>query len=161
MTSWHQRPSRSKSEAKGIDREAVTRLGYPLLFHWSVLLVAFGVFVFTAVNHAVLPLVVSVLFLVWAGVSRLWSWWSLRGVCYQLSLSQTKVFSGDGIELGLKVSNPKRLFLPWLEVEVELPVRLVTGRLKTTSPYARERLRWATSVSGSQELRWKHSLECK
>lgn len=102
-----------------------------------------------------------VIFLALAGVSWLWSWYSLKKVSCRLTLGKSRAFPGDKLELTFEVGNNKNLFLSWLETEIELPHRLVTGKLKTASPYIRERFRWTTSVSGRQHLIWKDSLECR
>ncbi len=146
----------------GASNQGVTiGLGYPVTFHWLALLVVLGLLFFSAIQQIVPLLVVTVFVFVLATVSWLWSWRALQKVSYQLTLSQSRVFPGEKIDLTFGVANSKWLFLPWLEIEAELPYRLVTGRVKTPSPYARERLRWTTSVSGQQRVRWKHLLECK
>lgn len=158
-TSWQPYPSRSKSKTS---RQGITiSLGYPILFHWLALAAVLGLLLFSAVQHIVPLLAITVFLLVLAMVSWLWSWRSLQQLSCQLTLSQNRVFPGEKMDLIFEVANSKWLFLPWLEIGVELPYRLVTGRVKTPSSYAKERLRWTTSISGGQRVRWRYHLECK
>ena len=57
-----------------------------------------------------------------AGVTRLWSRFSLAGVSCQRTLSEQRVFPGEFIELKLQLSNRKLLPLPWVQVDDELPL---------------------------------------
>lgn len=135
-------------------------LGYPVLFFWPVLALVLGLLVLGASRHIDALLASTVFILVLAGVSWLWSWQSLQKLSCQLSPPKSSVFPGEKVDLTFEVSNNKSLFLTWLEIELELPYRLATGKLKTLSPYIRDRLRWTTSISGGQRIRWVHSLEC-
>lgn len=56
-----------------------------------------------------------------AGLSRLWSHLSLKGVHCERLLTENRVFPGEYIELKLRVSNRKPLPLPWIEVQDEVP----------------------------------------
>jgi uncharacterized protein (DUF58 family) len=152
-------PLKSKTSTRGPG--VLFGLGYPVVFHWLFLPAALGLLLYSAIHDIIPLLVVTTFYLVLASASRLWSWQSLRQVSFQLALSQERAFPGERINLNLGVTNGKWLFLPWLEIEVELPSRLATGKLKTSSPYSRERLRWTSSISGRQKITWKHSLECK
>ena len=149
-------PSRLKSETGSDEQDVVLSLGYPLLFHWLVYPAALGLLLYSAIERILPLLMVTLFYLVLASVSRFWSWRSLRDLSCRLTLSRERVFPGEKTDLNLEIANRKWLFLPWLEIEVELPYRLVTGKLKTLSPYSRERLRWTTSISGGQKIGWKH-----
>ena len=159
--SWPPYPSQLKSKTRSSSQRVSISLGHPILFHWLALAVVLILLLVSAINHLVPLLAITAFLLAWAIVSWFWSWRSLQEMSCQLNLSQSRAFPGDQIDLTFEVANGKWLFLPWLEIVVELPCRLVTGRLKTPSPYARERLRWTTSISGGQQVNWKHRLECK
>ena len=159
--SWQPYRSRSKSKARANSRVVTISLGYPLLLHWVALALVSGLLLLAAFLHIVPLLAITVFLLVLAVVSWLWSRRSLRGLSCQLTLSQDRVFPGEKIDLAFEVTNGKRLFLPWLEIEAELPYRLTTGQLKSPSRYAKERLRWVSSISGGQRVSWKYNLECK
>jgi uncharacterized protein (DUF58 family) len=154
-------PFRLKSKATPSEQGFIFSLGYPLTFHWLLLIPALGLLLYSAIQNIIPLLIVSTFYLVLALVSRLWSWRSLRQMSSRLTLSQERVFPGEKVDLNFWVANGKWLFLPWLEIEVELPCRLVTGKLKAPSPYSRERLRWTTSISGGQKIGWKYCLESK
>ncbi|MFH1775345.1 MAG: DUF58 domain-containing protein [Chloroflexota bacterium] len=160
-TSWPLHPSLSRSKDRATTQGTTIGLGYPVLFHWLALVVVSGLLLFAALEHIVPLLVITIFLLVMGLVGRLWSWRSLQAVSYNLTLSHNQVFPGEEIDLTFEVANGKWLFLTWLDIETELPCRLVTGRVKTPSPYARERRRWTTAISGQQHIRWKHSLKCR
>jgi len=92
-------------------------------------------------------------------LSRFWSRYALRSLSVAVSTSHSRAFPGEKVELTFELVN-KWLPLPWLEVEMELPYRLVTGK-RSVSPYTRERLRWVTALLPGQVITWKHTLEAK
>ncbi|MFH1169610.1 MAG: DUF58 domain-containing protein [Chloroflexota bacterium] len=153
-------PSRS-SNPGAPGREVVYSTGYPLTLHWLALAAALGLLLLAAVQHIVPLLAMTSFLLVLAAASWFWSRQSLKRISCQLTLGQERAFFGEQIDLAFAATNAKRLFLPWLEIEAELPRRLASGSLKADSPYSKERLRWTTSISGGQQVRWKHRLECK
>lgn len=96
-------------------------------------------------------------------VSLAWSRFSLRHLTFGLRLNRTICFPGDEVELSLEISNKKIIPLPWLFVEEEIPLKLAkgAGAAALASPFSTDRLRWATSISGRQRIKWKHTLQCK
>jgi len=141
-------------------RPTTFNLGYPVLCHWLALGMVALMLLIAAIYDFIPLLVLSILLLVLAGVSRLWSWQSLRQMSSQMTINQSRVFPGESIDLALGVTNRKWLPLPWLSIEVELPYKLVKG-LSAPSPYARERRRWTTAIWGGQRVGWKHRLQCQ
>ena len=157
--SWPLYPPRSKTEPAN---PAVTfSLGYPILLHWLALSVALVLLLISAIYHFVPLLVLAVFLLVLAAESWLWGWQSLREVSSQLTSNQSRAFPGETIDLSLAVTNRKWLPLPWAEIEAELPYKLVKGGVRPPSPYTKERLCWTTAISGRQQVRWRHHLECQ
>jgi uncharacterized protein (DUF58 family) len=67
---------------------------------------------------------VSLLFILTGGVSRLWNKYCLRRVDYTRRLSHNQVFFGEEVVLEIELSNRKPLPLPWLKIEDELPEKL-------------------------------------
>jgi uncharacterized protein (DUF58 family) len=67
---------------------------------------------------------VSLLFILTGGVSRLWNKYCLRRIEYSRRLSHNQVFFGEEVIFEIEVSNRKPLPLPWLKIEDELPERL-------------------------------------
>jgi uncharacterized protein (DUF58 family) len=67
---------------------------------------------------------VSLLFILTGGVSRLWNKYCLHRVEYKRSLSQHQVFFGEEIVFEIEVTNRKPLPLPWLQIADELPERV-------------------------------------
>src|SRR3954447_4181827 len=76
--------------------------------------------------------VLATLLLLTAGVSWLWSRWSLWAVSYGRRLSATRVFRDETVELRLDLVNRKLLPLAWIEVEDEFSDRLVAVDRRAT-----------------------------
>jgi len=124
-----------------------------------MLAVLLGLLIFSAFKHMVPLLATTVFLLVLAILPRFWSRYALRSLSGRISTSHDRVFPGEKIELTFELSN-RGLPLPWLEIEMELPYRLATGK-RSLSPYTWERLRWVTAISRGQVITWKHTLEAK
>src|SRR4030042_1955889 len=67
---------------------------------------------------------VSLLFILTGGVSRLWNKYCLHRIEYNRRLSHSQVFFGEEVVLEIEIANRKPLPLPWLKIEDELPERL-------------------------------------
>jgi uncharacterized protein (DUF58 family) len=147
-------PSRQNSRAEG----DITSLGYPALFHWTFLAVLGGLLVFAAFQHITPLLTVTACVLALVLPARLWSRYALRGLTAVISLDRDHAFPGEKIEVTLELTN-RGLPLPWLEIEIELPYRLVTGH-NPASPYTWKRPRWLTALSRGQTVAWRHTIEC-
>lgn len=151
-------PSRFLQKSRAPDKVIVS-LGYPAVFHWTILAVLLGLLIFSAFKHMVPLLATTVFLLVLAILPRLWSWYALRSISGGIITSHDRVFPDEGVELTFELSN-RGLPLLWLEIEIELPYPLATGK-RSLSPYTRERLRWVTAISRGQVITWKHTLEAK
>ena len=136
-------------------------IAFPVLLHWA----AAGLFVVLAIVGAtqhILPLTAfSVILFILTCVSRFWSNQSLKKITFELSLASHRAFPDEDIGVDLKLKNLKWLPVPWLEFQLEVPLRLADGILKPTTPYSKKRLRWATSISGGQEIEWKDKISCQ
>ena len=148
--------SRQKSRAPG---RSIVSLGYPAVFHWAVLVILLGVLIFSAFKQMVPLLASTVFLLVLSILPRFWSHYALRGLSGKIGISHDRAFPGEEIELTFELVN-KGLPLSWLETEIELPYRLVTGK-RSPSLYTWERLRWVTALSRGQVITWKHTVEAK
>jgi uncharacterized protein (DUF58 family) len=147
-------PSRQSKRTEG----ETTVLGYPALFHWTFLAVLGGLFVFAALRHIIPLLTVTACVLALVLPARLWSRYALRGLTAVISLDRDRAFPSEKIELTIELTN-RGLPLPWLEIEMELPCRLITGH-NPSSPYTWKRPRWLTALSRGQAVTWKHTIEC-
>ncbi|MCJ7604777.1 MAG: DUF58 domain-containing protein [Dehalococcoidales bacterium] len=99
------------------------------------LLLAVLILVISLATHQVPLALVSLLFLLAGGVSRLWNRYCLHGVEYQRRLTRNHVFFGEETVFEIEITNRKPLPLPWLHIEDELPeqVTLLKGRTQQTS----------------------------
>jgi uncharacterized protein (DUF58 family) len=150
--------SRSRQKTRALDRTIVS-LGYPVILHWTVLVVLLGLLIFSAFKQMVPLLATTVFLLVLAILSRLWSRYALRSLSGRIAISCDRAFPDEEVELTFELAN-RVLPLPWLEIEIEFPYRLATGK-RPVSPYTWERLRWVTALSRRQVITWKHTLEAK
>jgi uncharacterized protein (DUF58 family) len=117
------------------------------------------VLIFSAFKQMV-PLLASTAFLlVLAILPWFWSHYALRGLSGRTVIKHDRAFPDERVELTFELVN-KGLPLPWLEIEIEFPYRLTTGK-RSLSPYTWERLRWVTALSRGQVITWKHTLEAK
>jgi len=96
-----------------------------------------------------------------AGLSKLWSRFSLAGVSCQRLLSEQRVFPGEYIELRLRLVNRKLLPLPWIQMDDEIPLKLssdiplASGNKPGFGFLSKgAALLWYTGVS------WKQRLNC-
>jgi uncharacterized protein (DUF58 family) len=124
-----------------------------------VLVILLGVLIFAAFKQMV-PLLASTVFvLVLSILPWFWSHYALRSLSGRIGISHDRAFPGEEVELTFELLN-KGLPLPWLETEIELPHRLVTGK-RSPSLYTWKRLRWVTALSHGQAITWKHTVEAK
>jgi uncharacterized protein (DUF58 family) len=149
--------SRSQQRNEAPDR-VIVNLGYPVAFHWVMLAVLLGLFVFSAIRQMVPLLATTAFLLVLSILPRLWSRHALRSLSDSIT-SHERAFPGEEIELILELSN-RGPPLPWLEIEIEVPYRLATGK-SAASPYTWERLRWVTTLGHGQVISWRHTFEAK
>ncbi len=75
---------------------------------------------------------VALLFVLTGGVSRLWNKYCLHRIEYQRRLSNTQVFFGEEIVFEIEITNRKPLPLPWLQIDDELPDKVVLLKGKAT-----------------------------
>jgi uncharacterized protein (DUF58 family) len=122
-------------------------------------LAAFGaILVLAAWSNQTSIVLLMGLFLSAALLAKGWSRLSLMGVTCQRSLSQTRVFPGDTVNLILHVSNRKPLPLPWIRVDDHLPpgltAKAAASGLENGSIRRRAALLWYRSV------RWTCPIQC-
>lgn len=129
-----------------------------LLGKFGLLVVFAGVILAAWFGQTVVVIVLGLL-LAAAGLSWLWSRFSLAGVSCELSLSESHVFPGEQVELKLRLANRKLLPLPWVRMDVEVPAALspeaardVFGRAFLSKAVA---LLWYTGAN------WKEKLRCE
>ena len=155
---WLPSPSPSNSR----NRQGITiSSGYPVLFHWLGFLIILGLLVQSAVGRSTPLLIFAVFFLVLGLSSWFWSRLAMQGISLQLDLEQDRAFPGEGILLNLSVVHKKWIPLFWLEIEQELPDRLVNGRRRAPSRFIRQRVRWITFLGGREQIQWKSRVECR
>jgi uncharacterized protein (DUF58 family) len=98
------------------------------------LYVAVLILIISLATHQVPLVLISLLFILTGGVSRLWNKYCLHRVEYRRRLSRNQVFFGEEIVFEVEITNRKPLPLPWLQVDDELPemVTLLKGKATST-----------------------------
>src|SRR3972149_11304319 len=99
------------------------------------LLTAVLILIISLALHQVVLALVSLLFLLTGGVSRLWNRYCLSRVEYRRRLSQSQAFFGDEIVFEIEITNRKPLPLPWLQIEDELPEKVTLLKGKAAGPH--------------------------
>jgi uncharacterized protein (DUF58 family) len=97
-----------------------------------------------------------------AGLTRLWSHYSLKGVRCERQLNECRTFPEGILELKLRVANRKLLPLPWLQVTDEVPSGFNTEG--TPAPGNRigfDLISRTTSIMWYSAVIWKFRLLCK
>ena len=95
--------------------------------------------------------------------TRYWSRHCLDRVSYERHTSDDRAFPGDELLLTLRISNPKLLPLPWLEVEDRVPEALEPapadgdGEAKD----AKGRVSLAGSLGWHERIGWRYRLRCR
>lgn len=106
--------------------------------------------------------VLATLLLLTAGMSWLWSRWSLWAVTYGRRLSATRLFRDETVALRLELVNRKLLPLAWIEAEDEFSDRLVAVDRRATpatDPTVRL-LPYLTSLRPYERVAWTATLRC-
>jgi len=76
--------------------------------------------------------VILSLFLVAAGLAKVWSHISLSGVHCHRVLSARRIFPGETLELALELVNRKPIPLPWVKVDDEMPLSIAPDGVPTS-----------------------------
>ena len=128
---------------------------------WLVLSVI--IFIVSLVFQNVPLLLVSLLFFLAGGASRLWNRYCLERVEYRRELSASRAFFGEEVKLKIEVANRKILPLAWLEIEDELPqeVALARGRVAPSDKVGRNVLQNLLSVGWYQKITRHYTLRCE
>jgi uncharacterized protein (DUF58 family) len=102
------------------------------------------------------------LVLVSAGLSKLWSFLSLKGVTCERHLTESRVFPDEYLELKLKITNRKLLPLPWIEINDQVPAGFIEGLAAV--PEAKpgfDVISQTSSILWYSAINWKYKLQCK
>ncbi len=126
-------------------------------FYGATILLFFGM----ATRQPSLTLLATLLLLT-AGVSWLWSRWSLRAVTYRRQLDVTRVFRDEELTLRLELVNKKLLPLAWIEVEDQFSDRLlaVDRRATPATDPALHLLPYLTSLRPYERVAWTATIRC-
>ena len=97
-----------------------------------------------------------------AGLSRLWSHFSLKGVHCERHLTEHRAFPDGTLELKLRVVNRKVLPLPWLQITDEVPAGFTPEpALETGTRPGFQLISRSTSMMWYSAVSWKYRLVCK
>ena len=110
--------------------------------------------IISLVLHQVPLLLISLLFLLTSGVSRLWNRFCLHRIEYRRNLSRNHVFFGEEIVYEVEVANRKPLPLPWIQIEDELPEELPLLKGKTSMAHENRVI-----LSNIFPINWYHRIK--
>ncbi|MFH1139922.1 MAG: DUF58 domain-containing protein [Pseudomonadota bacterium] len=135
---------------------------FPLLSRTGVLLLATALAVAAWFGYSG-PAALIGLVLAAAGISRAWSFFCLYGVDCRRSITPSRAFPGETVELEIIFENRKILPVPWLEVDDELPRALApAGEEALPGPDpSRVVLRMGFRLQWYDRVRRSHRLECR
>jgi uncharacterized protein (DUF58 family) len=147
-------------ESTNIEKGLTTQSAGYLLSKFGLLAMLAGLLLAAWYGQVVIVIVLG-LVLSAAGLSKLWSRLSLKGVNCQHLLSEKRTFPGEYVELKLQLANRKLLPLPWIQVDDEVPA----GFLRGTSLVPGNRpgsvlLSKATALLWYTQASWRQRLYC-
>jgi uncharacterized protein (DUF58 family) len=143
--------------AKKADRASTKVSG--LLLNWLFLIiVAVSIFIAAWTAQTIIVIILALL-LSAAGLARLQSCFSLKGVNCERTLSNTRAFPGEVIELKHRLANRKILPLPWVQIKERVPEHFVKDMDKSdeddpgfTTLSVSTAVSWYTAINLKQEL---------
>jgi uncharacterized protein (DUF58 family) len=125
--------------------------------HFAIMLVIFGVLLHTNALIVLAALLLTIIPIAWA-----WNRVALWRVNYERTLSERRVFVGETIDLGVRISNRKILPLAWIKVDDQFPATLPP----TNKPLAPSHipltgyLTHRAALGGFERARWNYQVEC-
>jgi uncharacterized protein (DUF58 family) len=121
-----------------------------------------AVMLWAAWNGLTIIAIVTGLMVSTAGITRLWGNLALKNLRGECSLSDTRVFPGDSVELKLRLVNRKILPLPWTEISKEIPTGFLSKDQGVESDQAGfERIVRSSPLLWYSAMSWKCSLYCR
>jgi uncharacterized protein (DUF58 family) len=130
-----------------------------LLNKFSLIILAVLVILAAWAGQTVIVILLG-LILAAAGISKLWSVWSLKGVTCERRLTEHRVFQDEYLELKLRVANRKLLPLPWIQVSDEVPSGFIPN-LPAGSRPGFSLISKSTSLLWYSAISWKYRLVCR
>jgi uncharacterized protein (DUF58 family) len=118
------------------------------------LFISLLIMIISLVLHQASLLLISLLFLLAGGVSRLLNRFCLHRIEYRRRLSRNHVFFGEEIFFEVEVANRKPMPLPWLQIEDELPDKVTLLKGKTTAAHETRVI-----LSNIFPINWYHRLK--
>jgi uncharacterized protein (DUF58 family) len=116
----------------------------------------------SALAHQTPLFLLTLAFLLAAGVSEIWKTYCLTGLEYRRHFSKTRVEFGETIELEVEIVNRKLLPLAWLEIEDEIPRELPPGRGKARASHKQGRalLTSLVALRPFERIRRRYQIPC-
>lgn len=124
-------------------------------------LMASGVIIYVGLlSNSTVVLALGVLVLGAGGASRLWARVSLEQVTYTRTLSETRAFVGETIDVDIELANHKFVPVPWVEIRELIPQEtlVVDGGARASGLPRTAALYRNTSLRSHQTLRWPLKL---
>ena len=96
------------------------------------------------------------------GVTRLWSYLSLRSVTFEHEFSESRAFHGEHISMEIRLNNHKLLPLLWLEMQDQVPEELPLKGAELMPSHLSKRLLLSrtTTLAPYERVTWRYGLTC-
>lgn len=95
--------------------------------------------------------------------AKTWARIALDRVTYDRSVPEDRAFTGERVQAHLRITNRKRLPLPWIDVRDRFPEEMVddgADEFARAGPVGRLQSDWRTSVGGHQRVSRSVELYC-
>jgi uncharacterized protein (DUF58 family) len=140
---------------------SITTEATGLLLSPQGLIVIGAVMLWAAWSGFMIIVIIAGLTVSTAGLTRLWSYLALKNLRGECSLSDTRVFPGDTVELKLRLINRKILPLPWAEISKDIPTGFLNQEQGIESDQAGfKKISRSSPMLWYSAISWKHSLSC-
>jgi uncharacterized protein (DUF58 family) len=151
----------SKAESKENSLRKASIHPASVLLNKFALITAFIVLLLAAWGGQTAVVILMGLGLAAAGISYLWSHFSLRGLKCERQVSEHRLFPGEFLDLKLRLVNRKLLPLPWVQVSDEVPIGFTLDKnleLGTRPGFAL--ISKNSSILWYSAATWKYRLQC-
>jgi uncharacterized protein (DUF58 family) len=131
---------------------------------WHDVWIAFFVFIIAVGILLGQGLVIAfgVMGLVAGAISLVWNRLALEEVSYERTLSGSRAFIGEELQMTVTLTNRKPLPLPWIRVQDELPdaLEVIEGDVAANVRPRVQTLEHSTSMAWYERIRWRYKFRC-
>jgi len=131
---------------------------------WHDVWIAFFIFIIAVGILLGQGLVIAfgVMGLVAGAISLVWNRLALEEVSYERTVSGSRAFIGEELDMTVTLTNRKPLPLPWIRVQDEVPdaLQIIEGDVAANIRPRLQTLEHSTSMAWYERIRWRYRLKC-